>query len=656
LKIKNGYSVSEITKDFFFQIKQSPISSDFFLLSNTSISTEELFKIVTKLQSDRRVEFAEPNFLRELKFFTNDPFFNSQWAIKNQGYLGGIPGADMKVEQAWNFSTGTGIKVAIIDDGVDLAHPDLQSNLLAGFDATGNNSNGAPSGNDAHGTASAGIVAAVANNNIGISGVAYNAKILPVRIARRSSTNWTTDTWAASGINWAWQNGADVLSNSWGGGSYSSTIASAVTNAVTNGRNGKGSVVLFATGNNNGAVSFPATLDNVIAVGASSMCDQRKSTTSCDGESWWGGNFGSSLDVMAPGVKTYTTDIHGSAGYNAGDYLADFNGTSSACPNAAAVVALILSVNSNLTGQQARNVLESSCDKVGGYIYQSNIPGQPNGTWSNDAGYGRVNAQKAVCLAANQSLSISGSGFICTSETYSLNTNSSVTWSVSPSGLVNISPSGNQVTVTRVFDGPFTLSATVSAGCGVPVTRQLLSGTTSTPSTSIIGGIPNNYQFCIGSSFNVYSTISPLPVTNNWSVLGGTITAGQGTPHLNIQLDNTPGGYAIMVPYIDACGTQIIAQLQGQIVDNGCQGSNTQTSIYQRKLSIFPNPTADILNVLIEFTDDLEDYDYEIPNLKVFRNTDSDRIKKKFNSLKLGKTVSEFGGGVSFDTFVNVRP
>jgi hypothetical protein len=418
----------------------------------------------------------------------------------------------------------------------------------------------------------------------------------------------------------------------------SSTIATAITNAVTNGRNGKGCVVLFASGNNNGAVSFPASLDNVIAVGASSQCDQRKSPTSCDGESW-GGNFGTGLDVMAPGVKIYTTDIHGSAGYNSGDYRADFNGTSSACPNAAAVVALIFSVNSNLTGQQARNILETSCDKVGGYSYQSNVAGQPNGTWSSDAGYGRVNAQTAVCLASNQSLSISGNGYICTSETYTINTTSSVTWSVSPTGIVNISPSGNQVTLTRVYDGAFTLSASINNGCGVPVTRQLLSGTTSTPSTSIIGGIPDNYEFCIGSSFNVYSTISPVPVTNNWSVIGGTITSGQGTPHINIQLDNTPGGYAIMVPYIDACGTQRIAELQGQIVDNGCQGSNTQTSIDQKQLSIFPNPTANIINVSLP------------SNIKL--TATYIKITDTYGRTIYSKNLTSYNSKISLSNFVN---
>ncbi|MDA8592129.1 S8 family serine peptidase, partial [Flavobacteriaceae bacterium] len=373
-------------------------------LVDLGLSTFELFKLIDKLQKDNRIEYAEPNFIRLIKPHTNDPLTSSQWAIENNGYMGGKVDADMDVKEAWNLSTGLGIKVAILDEGVDLSHPDLTSNILSGFDATGNNSNGAPdeSKNDAHGTACAGIIAAKGNNSTGIAGVAYNAKIIPVRIAIGNGFGgWTTnDSWLANGINWAWQNGADVLSNSWSAGSSSATVTNAINNAVNNGRNGKGSVVLFSSGNNNGSVNFPSKLKNVISVGASSMCDERKTPTSCDGESWWGSNFGENLDVVAPGVQIYTTDISGSSGYASGDYVSNFNGTSSACPNAAGVIALILSINPELTGTLAREVLEKTVDKIEGYSYNNN-PNQPSGTWNNQVGYGRVNAFSAVQLAQN---------------------------------------------------------------------------------------------------------------------------------------------------------------------------------------------------------------------------------------------------------------
>jgi len=524
----------------------------------------------------------------------------------------------MKVNDAWNLGySGSGIKVAVIDEGVQLNHPDLQGNLLQGYDATGNNSNGGCINNDAHGTNCAGIIAAI-DNSIGIKGIAYNSKVIPIRIAyANASGNWVTnDNWISDGINNAVSLGADILSNSWGGGSPSTLINNAINNAVQNGRNGKGAVVLFSTGNHNRQIAYPSTNTNVIAVGASSMCDTRKRSisnandacliasgstpdplgVSCDGETCWGSNYGDGLDVLAPGVRITSTDITGSNGYSSNDYYSFFNGTSAACPNAAAVVALILSANPNLTEIQARQILESTCDKISTYTYQSNVAGQPNSTWSNQAGYGRINAASAVCVASSQFLTISGPAYICTSEIFTINTNQSVTWSVTPTGIVSLNPSGNQVTITRVYDGLFTLTATINSACGVPVTRQLISGTTATPSTSIIGGIPDNYVFCVNSSFNVYSSISPFLATN-WSVIGGSITSGQGTQFIGIQLDNNPGGYAIMVEYTDDCGGTRIAQLQGTKVNDNCSGSNTETSVQNKILSIYPNPVTDFINI-----------------------------------------------------------
>ncbi|AZQ65637.1 hypothetical protein EI427_25725 (plasmid) [Flammeovirga pectinis] len=391
IKLKPNIKLKEVLKDISYSFIRNEYDENLYLVK-LNYETFKMVNLIDQLKDDNKIEFIEPNFLREIKTHSNDPFFSSQWSIKNQGYLNGRVGADMDVEAAWNYATGTGIKVAIIDTGVDLNHPDLQTNLLPGYDATGEGSNGNHNGN-AHGTACAGIVAAIGNNNLGVSGVAYNSKIIPIKIF--NSSDLTSDNIIANAINWAWQNGADVLSNSYGGGSYSSTIESAINNAVSSGRNGKGSVVLFSSGNDNGSVSFPSSVSNAISVGASSMCDERKTPNSCDGESWWGSNYGSKLDVVAPGVKIYTTDISSTGGYTTGDYVSNYNGTSSACPNAAAVVALILSTNPELTQADARRILESNVDKVSGYSYRT-TSGQSNGTWNSDVGYGRINARKAV--------------------------------------------------------------------------------------------------------------------------------------------------------------------------------------------------------------------------------------------------------------------
>lgn len=417
IKSTNRKMFAKLFSGYKIEVIPNNLVENQFIIKIKDINTFQLLELVSKLQTDSIVDFIEPNFIRLISPHTNDPFFNSQWSINNQGYLGGTIDADMDIEETWPIATGSNVKVAVIDTGVDLTHPDLISNLLSGYDATGGNSNGDDSG-EPHGTACAGIIAAVSNNNIGITGVAYNSKIIPVKVFPSSGS--PSNSMLANGITWAYQNGADILSNSWGGGSPSSAINSAINNAVNNGRNGKGCIVLFSTGNYNTNVSYPATLNNVIAVGASSMCDERKRSTSdasllvnsptqpdangtsCDGEWWWGSNFGNELDIVAPGVEIFATDISGADGNNTGDYWSNFNGTSSACPNAAGVAALVLSVNPNFTQTQVREILETTTDKIGNTPY--NVTFQNYGateTWNNQVGYGRLNAFSAVQKAIN---------------------------------------------------------------------------------------------------------------------------------------------------------------------------------------------------------------------------------------------------------------
>jgi subtilisin family serine protease len=370
-------------------------------------------------------EFSEPNFVIINAFNSNDTYYGNQYNLHNIGQNGGVAGIDINAPEAWNISTGSGIRVAVVDQGVDLTHPDLISNIVAGYDASGNNSGGAPVWDtDNHGTACAGIIGASKDNNEGIAGVAPNCKIISIHTS--SSSGLPLD-WAINSINWAWQNGnADVISNSWGGFSPTTSLANAINDAATQGRNGLGCVVVFSAGNNNATtVGYPGRLPNVIAVGAISPCGERKRSSSnanevnsgvtpdpqgvsCDGEKGWGSNYGNELDVVAPGVLIPTTDRQGNAGYTNNNYRQNFNGTSSACPHVAGVAALILSVNPNLTGQQVRNIIEQTAQKVrqgtgsGQYNYQTNSA-HPNGTWHEQMGYGLVDAYEAV-LAAQATL------------------------------------------------------------------------------------------------------------------------------------------------------------------------------------------------------------------------------------------------------------
>ena len=398
-------------------------------LITLNVKTGEILPLTRIIYETGSVEVAEPSFLRELELHvpTDNPNYGSQWGLRNIGQNGGIAGIDIRAEGAWSITHGNNnIRIAVLDEGVDITHPDLQANLLPGIDATvfPLAGNGSATGDEAHGTACAGVIAAV-DNTIGSIGVAYGCRIIPIRVGHRHIVNgqtlWTEDIWLSRGIRRAWEiDQADVLSNSWGGGAPNANITAEINNAITQGRNSRGCVVVFSTGNSNRAVGYPATLSNVIAVGAISQCGTRKRSSnnpnllnpgvlpdpagvSCDGETWWGSNFGNELDVVAPGVNIFTTDIQGTAGYNisngtAGNYFPTFGGTSAACPHVSGIAALILSVNPTLTVQQVRNIIEGTTQKIGGYNYAITA-GRPNGIWHQEMGYGLVDAYAAVRAA-----------------------------------------------------------------------------------------------------------------------------------------------------------------------------------------------------------------------------------------------------------------
>lgn len=344
-------------------------------------------------------EAAEPAFMYHNLLSTNDTYYNNQWALRNTGQWGaqGV-GIDLKAEQAWTITTGSSaIRTAIFDHGFEMNHPDLAANTFGtGYDAETNTTPSVVRGS--HGTACAGITGAVQNNGIGVSGVAPGTRLMSVSISLLFSN---TPQMLANGFNWSWQNGAAVISNSWGGYSPSTIIEDAINNALNNGRGGLGTVVVFAAGNeNNTNIRYPGgAIPRILCVGALSPCGERKNPASCDGESW-GSCYGTQLDIMAPGVKIPTTDRQGANGYDGSDYTQTFNGTSSACPAAAGVAALVLSANPNLTVQQVTDIIEQTAQKVRTDLYTySTTGGRPNGTWNNQMGYGLANAYQAVLAA-----------------------------------------------------------------------------------------------------------------------------------------------------------------------------------------------------------------------------------------------------------------
>ncbi len=386
-----------------------------YKIRNQQSATRNTIDWCAEFLKEGWVEYASPNYLLN-PLVCSDPLFNRQWNIKNTGSViqgNGVPDADMDVDSAWTMTTGDpSIKVSVIDSGVDTLHADLVQNILPGHDAVSDSTDGYPTpaySNDGHGTCCSGIIVAVKDNSIGCSGVAPSCKIIPVRafyyVLLQGASDplpYSSSDAFSDAIGWSWSTAnADILSNSWGlppslitflpGGTQ--PVTDAIVIAHTNGRGGKGIAMFFSSGNENDSIGpiWPASLSETIAVNATNMCDKRKSPGDCSSENW-GGDFAGNLDFSAPGVKITTTDMRGNFGFSNNDYTYTFNGTSAACPNAAAVGALLLSLQPTLHAEDIRNIISQSCDKVG-YSYDSAFY---NGTWCRELGYGRVNAYQAL--------------------------------------------------------------------------------------------------------------------------------------------------------------------------------------------------------------------------------------------------------------------
>jgi subtilisin family serine protease len=351
------------------------------------------------------VNWAEPNFYYSglLCSTPNDKFYPRQWSIKNTGNnipegISGTAGCDMRVDSAWNINTGNpNCIVGMVDSGIDTTHEDIKANLLIskGYDFI--NGHALQTDDMNHGTCTGGIVSAVQNNSIGISGIAPGCKLIPIKIFNAAGS--TTTAALTNGLIYSWQQGEWISSNSWGGGSPVSAADQAIQDGTNLGRGGKGTIFCVATGNSNGALQWPSTNSNVIAVGGNTPCNTRKSTSSCDGETWWGSNYGTGLSIVSPCVKVYATDRMGSVGYTNTNYDSTFNGTSSATPNCAGVCALALSLDSMQRWDTIRIRLCRTADKIGSYSYTSSGPYSILGnTWNNEMGYGKVNAYKLLRL------------------------------------------------------------------------------------------------------------------------------------------------------------------------------------------------------------------------------------------------------------------
>lgn len=342
---------------------------------------------------------------------------------QNFSYQWGLP--MINACNAWTITQGSSdTRIAIIDGNIYIPHNEFTSSQFVDLYNTTTHSSVPDVNYSYHGTMVCGIIAAD-HNHAKMAGVTPSCKIIPI-----SYTTTEKDSVAArlaSGFTWAVQHGADVINCSWGDHNgqfqylHSAILESAIQDALTIGRGGKGCVVVFCAGNQNSTqLDYPAyVFSDIITVGAVNSSNSRATFSS----------YGDALDVVAPGVNIYSTTHTG--GYDSE------SGTSFAAPHVSGIAALMLSVNPNLTQKDVSTIIESTAQKVlpNTYTYTT-TSAHPNGAWNSEMGYGLVNAYAAVRKAKYEY--IIGPKFVCdTAKFYvanvDLQSGAAVSWSINNS-------------------------------------------------------------------------------------------------------------------------------------------------------------------------------------------------------------------------------
>lgn len=449
---------------------QLDASSDIIVTDVPEGETVESF--VESLEAQPSIEYAQPNYVYTLERTVNDPFIGNQWHLNKIGAF-----------NAWDTTMGSSdIKVAVIDTGIDLVHQDFAGQIAAQTDVVDND--GSAQDDNGHGTHVAGIIAAKADNGIGVAGVAPGVKLIAVDVFGFYLNDQTLTlefgaltSEVIEGIQYARAQGADVINMSLGGSDYDQAFENTVNAAVS-----AGVVVVAAAGNNSSGgttdAHYPSDFESCISVIATDQSDLKAGFS----------NYGPKKDIAAPGVGIYSTYP------NTYQFM---NGTSMASPVVAGVVALMLSVNPSLTVGEVKSILYSTAVDLG--------TTGPDDYYGN----GRVNAQAAVAAAAGtaavEDFSLNPpSAVLAVNETLQLNpsftpsnaANKNVSYSSDTPSVATVSPSG---VVTAVSQGTAVITATTADGgfqdtCQLTVKTEWLASDVYTidRTNNVIKGIAAN--------------------------------------------------------------------------------------------------------------------------------------------------------------------
>jgi subtilisin family serine protease len=399
---KNDECLQTILKRYSYSIKK--IGDDVTIVVE---DPKKAIEIANAIYETGCVYYSHPDFLISPRKRTLDPLFNpQQWNLYNYGQFYSKPDVDLNVYEAWLYSRGENVTIALIDDGFDLGHEDFTGAFVGGYNVIyGTNDIKPDNAYEFHGTLCAGLIGA-RRNSVGIVGTAPESKLYGVKLLLTDRNGnplplYTTDIVKAFILA---QN-ADVINCSWGTYNVADNVRHAIEKVARYGRDGKGIPIVFASGNDGMPQYYwekdESALESVIAVGAVTNL----------GEHPWYSNYGPYLDFVAPSgggtLAIATTDLQGSWGLAKGYYghpdytfandMTGFNGTSAAAPQIAGVIALMLARDPKLTRDEIVHILKITAKKVGDIPYYHG---------RNDYfGYGLVDAKAALEEVIRRSVS-----------------------------------------------------------------------------------------------------------------------------------------------------------------------------------------------------------------------------------------------------------